>query len=190
MNSLKLGVIGHSSANSVTPKAVQFSEKIIEFIKKYNCTCYSGGCNGIIEHINNKLHADGNKVKYYSPCKTLDEHNKLYNLSQLNVESAHFETGDDLNYNFIYRSLELIKDSDVVICFYGTWGTLGELDFAVMLGKTIIFVEESNRCQLYDIYKIIDGLSEYNYNEKVYVAKDPDELGSILEQVRIGFDKN
>ena len=30
----------------------------------------------------------------------------------------HFDTGDDLNYNFIYRSLELIKDSDIVICFY------------------------------------------------------------------------
>jgi len=189
MNKLNITVIGHTSKNSITPMAKQYAEKIINFIKKYDYVCCSGGCNGIIEYINTKLHDNGNSIKYYSPCKSFDEHNTLYNLSLQNANSVHFDNDNDLNYNFIYRSLELIKDSDIVICFYGTWGTLGELDFAVMLGKTIIFVEEPNRTQLLNMYNTITSLSEYNYNEKVYVTKSDNELEQILEQVRLDFDK-
>ena len=189
MNRLKVAVIGHSSRNSITPKAKEFSNKIIEFVRKYDYSCLSGGCNGIIEYVNKELSSSGNSVIYYSPSKSIEEHNKLYDINFPNAQSKHFDCGDDLNFSFIYRSLELIKDSDIVVCFYGTWGTLGELDFAVMLGKTIIFIEEPGRQQLHDIYKIIDNLSEYNYNEKVYVAKDDKELELILEKVREDFDK-
>ena len=188
MNRLKVAVIGHSSRNSITPMAKKFSSKVIDFVRKHDCICCSGGCNGIIEFVNKELSSSGNSVVYYSPSKNIEEHNKLYDINFPNVESKHFDCGDDLNFNFIYRSLELIKDADIVVCFYGTWGTLGELDFAVMLGKTIVFIEEPGRQQLKDIYKIIDNLSEYNYNERVYVAKDEDELEIILEKVRESFD--
>lgn len=188
MSKCKIAVIAHTSPNSRTKEAYEYADKIIEFIKNGEYTYNCGGCNGIIEYISENLSDKGGDVVYYSPSKNLEEHNKLYNLNIPNVKSVHFNTEEDLNYNFIYRSLEMIKNSDIVICFYGTWGTLGELDFAVMLGKTIIFIEESERNHMQEIYNRITELSEYDYNEKVYYAKNAQDLEKVLIKARNNFE--
>jgi len=184
MNKLKLAIIGHSSNNSVTECAKLYANALVDFVNHHDCILCSGGCNGIIEYVNNAISLK-DKILYYSPCKTLAEHNELYHLNMSDVTSNCIDDNisKDLNYNFIYRSLEMINDVDVVICFYGTWGTLGELDFAVMLGKKIIFVNENNRNQMLEIYKTIDNLSEYEYNERVYTPNTIEEFRQTLEKL-------
>lgn len=191
MSNFKIAIIGHSSKNSLNDNACSYADEIIKFIEKYNIVCCSGGSNGAVEYINTKLNKDKCDVVYFSPCKDINEHNKLYNLKPDNVRSYHYNNiKDNINYGFIYRSLELIQHVDLVICFYGTWGTLAELCFAVMLGKKIIFVLEKDRVQLKDIYQMINKINEYDYHEHVDFVFSKQELINCLEKVGRDIENN
>lgn len=185
MNKMNICVIGNSNNKVVTNKTKEFADVIIEYILKNNHNLFSGGCNGIIEYINNCLCKKNKTVTFYSPAFDAKSHNTTYNLNfDKNVDYIfEQDKSKHLSYRFINRSLKMIENSDVIVCFYGMWGTLYELTFAVMLGKKIIFVCEENKNLMVEIYQNVSKLNKYNYNETAFFADSSQNLKSCLEEI-------
>ena len=162
-------VIGHANEISVNENNSKWADVIVEWIYKNNFRLTTGGCIGIPEIVAKKLLKMGGKVLAYSPARNERENITEYGFSTNQGMEMKYLVGNNSSKNarFLYRSIDLIEDADLVICFKGTWGTLSEIVFAVMCGKKILFLNiDNDNNDLKKIYEIMQNINLTDWNEK------------------------
>ena len=89
------------------------------------------------------------------------------------------------NAKFLYRSVDLVDEADLVICFKGTWGTLSELVFAVMCSKKILFLNiDGDNETLKEIYNLMQKINLYNWHESFIEVNSISKLKEELEKFK------
>ena len=180
----RISIIANSNNASVNDINKRYADLILEYAQNSDSIIMNGGCNGIIEYINNKIEKNNIRNKIFSPAINDEEQKEIYKYT-LNNLMCIYEHSDDysLNYRFVDRSMKMIEESDWVFVFYGMWGTLSELTFATMFGKNIVFVVEEGRVQLLNVYNIVSTINNYNYNEKVYIVNTYEDMMKLLKDI-------
>lgn len=179
---MRMCIIANSNKSAVNEVTKKYADAILKYAQNYNAEILNGGCNGIIEYVNNKIDKSNILNKIFSPAFNSDEHFDLYKYFNKNLNYIYENNiGMSLNYRFVDRSMVMIEQSDYVFVFFGMWGTLSELTFATMFGKKIVFLLEDNKKYLLDIYNVMTNINNYDYKEKIYIINSPEELNRFLE---------
>ena len=181
----KICVIGHANNISVNEKNTKWAEIIADWTVKNNYIATTGGCIGIPELFANKVVEKGGKVLAYSPALDVSEHITEYGFAEnKNIEMRYLKpTKASKNARFLIRSIDLVEEADLVVCFKGTWGTLSEIVFAVMCSKQIVFLNiDGDNNVLKQVYDLMDSINLFDWKEKVVEINTEKELKKVLEK--------
>lgn len=181
----KICVIGHANNISVNEKNTKWADIIADWTVKNNYTATTGGCIGIPELFANKIIEKGGKVLAYSPAFNIEEHITAYGFGEnKNIKMRYLQPSKSSeNARFLIRSIDLIEEADLVVCFKGTWGTLSEIVFAVMCSKPILFLNiDGDNKVLKQIYDLMKTINLYDWKEKVVEIRSEEELKKVLEK--------
>lgn len=178
-------VIGHANNTSVNETNSKWADVLVEWCLKNNHQLTTGGCVGIPEIVANKMFERGGKVLGYSPGVDENEHITEFGFSgNKDIKMRYIKpTNASRNAKFLIRSIDLIDDADLVVCFRGTWGTLSEIVFAVMCSKQILFLNiDGDNNVLKEIYDLMQTINLYDWHEKFVEVKSIEKFKEELEK--------
>ena len=183
----KICVVGHANNISINEKNKEWAKVISKFIVDNNYQLTTGGCIGIPELVANYVIEMGGNVLAYSPGTSPNEHITEFGFAEnKNIKMRYLkETDSGKNAKFLIRSVDLVEDADLILCFKGTWGTLSELVFAVMCSKKILFLNiEKDNETLKEIYYLMKKINLYEWNEQFIEINSLEESNKELNKFK------
>lgn len=178
-------VIGHANNISVTDETKKLANIVTNWILKNNFRATTGGCIGIPELVANAVSERKGHVLAYSPAIDVLEHITEYGFAEnKNIEMRYLKGSTaSKNARFLIRSIDLVEEADLVVCFNGTWGTLSEIVFAVMCGKQILFLNvNKNNETLKKVYELMEGINLTDWGNKFVEVTSEEQLQQELEK--------
>ena len=129
MNNRKItiGVIG---GNVVDEKTSETAYNVGKHIAMNNAVLVCGGLGGVMESASKGAYENGGMVLGILPGESKQDANKFISLA--------IPTGFGAGRNII-----VVRASDVLIAFPGSYGTLSEISFALTIGKTVVYMPGS-----------------------------------------------
>lgn len=180
-------VVGHANNISINEKNTKWAKAVADFVLENNYQLTTGGCIGIPELVANDVAARGGNVLAYSPGFNASEHVTDFGFAEnKNIKMRYLKPSKaSKNAKFLYRSVDLVDEADLVICFKGTWGTLSELVFAVMCSKKILFLNiDGDNETLKEIYSLMQKINLYNWHESFIEINSISKLKEELEKFK------
>lgn len=183
----KICVIGHEKAVSATPATKEYAQIVSQWIIDNNFQATTGGCTGIPELVSSFVSKNGGNVKAYSPAFDLEEHKEVYGFREMeNVEMQYLSrSNSSLGARFLIRSINLVEEADLVVCFNGTWGTLSEIVFAIMCAKQILFLNiEGANNTLKKVYDLMEAINLKPWHQTLVEVTSKQQLKEELEKFK------
>ena len=122
MRKIMIGVIGGSQ---VDKKTADLAFEVGSFIARRGAAVVCGGLGGVMESAARGASEQGGTVVGIIPSDNPGDANPFIDIV--------IPTGMGLN-----RNVLVVRSSDVLIAFQGSYGTLSEIAFALNLGKTVV----------------------------------------------------
>lgn len=183
----KICVVGHANNISINEENKKWAKVVADYVVENGYQLTTGGCIGIPELVANYVVEMGGDVLAYSPGTSVNEHITEFGFAEnKNIKMRYLkETGASKNAKFLIRSVDLVEDADLVVCFKGTWGTLSELVFAVMCSKKILFLNiDKDNETLKQVYQLMQKINLYEWNEKFIEVDSIEKLKNELEKFK------
>ena len=143
MSTLKVTVYGGTNNKTYDANEVAGSEKLGTYLAGIGAEILTGACDGFPRFVGRAAKNAGGRVIGYSPALNEDDHINKYKFPMDGVTDMEYITDDGVNQadNFLRRSWDMNKYSDIVIALGGSWGTYTELLFSFWYKKIIILVK-------------------------------------------------
>ena len=180
-------VVGHANNISINEENKKYAKIIADYVIENNYQLTTGGCIGLPELVANEVAERGGKVLAYSPGFNASEHVTDFGFAEnKNITMRYLKPSKATkNAKFLYRSVDLVDEADLVICFKGTWGTLSELVFAVMCSKKILFLNiDGDNETLKQIYNLMQKINLYDWHEKFIEVESTKKFKEELEKFK------
>lgn len=135
---ITIGVIGGAEAS---PENYRLAYDVGKFIANNNAVLVCGGLNGTMEAASKGAFENGGSVIGFLPGETKADANPFVHIA--------IPTGMG-----VARNVLVVRASDVLIAFPGSYGTLSEIGLALNLHKTVVYLPGT-----WDLKKIapVDG---------------------------------
>lgn len=157
-------------------------EKLGYFLAKKKMRIITGACPGIPYFVGRGAITINGEVIGYSPAISMEQHLKKYNFTLDGCSKIEYMSKEyEINEVFLIRSIDMLREADVVISIEGGRGTYGELQMSLCMGKKLIC------CVAYGgISQKIKALSrfaaEYNFGGEIYIVKSIQDAIKLLEK--------
>jgi uncharacterized protein (TIGR00725 family) len=124
LKKINIGVIGGSVADE---KTSDMAYQVGKHIALNGAILICGGLGGVMESAGKGAAENGGNVVGILPGENKNDANPFVTIAL----PTGFGTG---------RNILIVRASDVLIAFPGSYGTLSEISFALNLGKTVIYM--------------------------------------------------
>jgi uncharacterized protein (TIGR00725 family) len=121
---ISIGVIG---GNSIDEKTAEMAYMVGKHIALNAAVLICGGLGGVMEAASKGAYENGGIVLGILPGEKKSDANPFVSIAL----PTGFGSG---------RNILVVRSSDVLIAFPGSYGTLSEIAFALNLGKTVIYL--------------------------------------------------
>ena len=189
---MKITVYGGTNNKSYTKKEQDCSEKLGKYLGSIKAEILTGACRGFPEFVGRSAIKHGaKKVVGYSPAKDAQDHVQNYQFPLDAVTHMEYKKQEGMGQadNFINRSWDMSKFSDIVVALGGSWGTFTELIFSFWYKKIIILVRGFGGATeaFYDTWKFFDSRDTnpaVHLGSKIILVDTVDDAIVEIEKLR------